>query len=264
MPGERHLAAAAPDARGNAVPRAALLLVVACAACGGGCRERASPRGAPRPSAAEAPSEAAEREAMVSDQLAARGIRDGRVLEAMRAVPRHRFVSEALRPMAYADTPLPIGRGQTISQPYIVAFMAEALRLRGKERVLEVGSGSGYAAAVLSLLGAEVYGIELEQELHDRSVATLRELPYPNVHLRAGDGFRGWPEAAPFDAIVLSCAAERIPEPLWQQLAEGGRLLYPRGSADEIQDLVLVTKTREGPREERLVPVSFVPLRRPR
>jgi protein-L-isoaspartate(D-aspartate) O-methyltransferase len=199
---------------------------------------------------------------MVREQLQGREIRDRRVLDAMRTVPRHRFVSEALQPHAYSDRPLPIGRGQTISQPYIVAFTAEALQLRGNERVLEVGSGSGYAAAVLSLLGAEVYGIELEQELHDRSVVTIRELGYSNVHLRPGDGFRGWPEQAPFDAIVLSCAAEAIPEPLWNQLAEGGRLLYPKGNADSVQELVLVTKTRDGPREKRLAPVRFVPMRR--
>ena len=199
---------------------------------------------------------------MVREQLEAREIRDRRVLDAMRTVPRHRFVSEAFQPHAYSDTPLPIGRGQTISQPYVVAFTAEALQLRGNERVLEVGSGSGYAAAVLSLLGAEVYGIELEPELHDRSVVTIRELGYTNVHLRCGDGFRGWPEKAPFDAIVLSCAAEAIPEPLWNQLAEGGRLLYPKGPAGGLQELVLVIKTRDGPRETRLAPARFVPMRR--
>jgi protein-L-isoaspartate(D-aspartate) O-methyltransferase len=204
----------------------------------------------------------AQREAMVREQLERRDIRDARVLDAMRTVPRHRFVPEAYRGDAYADTPLPIGRGQTISQPYMVAFMAERLRLRGSERVLEVGSGSGYAAAVLSRLGAQVYGIELEKELHDRSVVTLRELGYSNVELRWGDGFRGWPEKAPFDAIVVSCAVEAVPEPLLKQLAVGGRLLYPKGSADEVQVLVLVTNTPEGPREERLAPVRFVPLRR--
>jgi protein-L-isoaspartate(D-aspartate) O-methyltransferase len=199
---------------------------------------------------------------MVREQLEARGIRDARVLAAMRTVPRDRFVPETSRRSAYEDMPLPIGRGQTISQPYIVAYMAEALQLRGGERVLEVGSGSGYAAAVLSRIGSEVYGIEIEQELYDRSVVTIGELGYSNVHLRRGDGFRGWPEKAPFDAIVLSCAAEKIPEPLWEQLAVGGRLLLPRGSADAIQELVLVTKTAEGPREERLAPVRFVPMRR--
>jgi protein-L-isoaspartate(D-aspartate) O-methyltransferase len=200
---------------------------------------------------------------MVRDQLQARHIRDTRVLDAMRAVPRHRFVPETSRRRAYSDTPLPIGRGQTISQPYIVAFTAEVLQLRGDERVLEIGSGSGYAAAVLSLLASQVYGIELEKELYERSAVTIGELGYSNVHLRWGDGFRGWPEEAPFDAILLSAATERIPEPLWEQLAAGGRLLYPKGSADEIQELVVVTKTPEGPREKRLAPVRFVPLRRP-
>jgi protein-L-isoaspartate(D-aspartate) O-methyltransferase len=199
---------------------------------------------------------------MVRDQLERRDIRDPRVLEAMRSVPRHRFVAESLQPLAYEDSPLPIGRGQTISQPYIVAFMAQALQLRGKERVLEVGSGSGYAAAVLSLLAAEVYGIELEQELYDRSAVTIRALGYPNVFLRAGDGFKGWPERAPFDAVILSCAAEEIPRPLWEQLADGGRLIYPRGPDGGFQELVLVAKTRDGPRERRLVPVRFVPMRR--
>ncbi len=202
------------------------------------------------------------RAAMVREQLELRGIRDARVLGAMRAVPRHRFVPEPFQPQAYADMPLPIGRGQTISQPYVVALMAEALRLQGRERVLEVGSGSGYAAAVLSLLAAEVYGIELEAELHERSVATVRALGYPNLFLRSGDGFGGWPEKAPFDAIVLSCAADDVPAPLWAQLAEGGRLVYPRGPVGGFQDLVLVTKTATGRRERVLGSVSFVPLRR--
>jgi protein-L-isoaspartate(D-aspartate) O-methyltransferase len=199
---------------------------------------------------------------MVREQMELRGIRDPRVLAAMRAVPRHDFVPDGLRHLAYEDGPLPIGQGQTISQPYIVAFMAEALRLTAGDRVLEVGSGSGYAAAVLSLLAADVYGIELEPVLHERSVAAIAALGYRNVHLRQGDGFLGWPEAAPFDAILLSCAAERIPAPLWDQLRTGGRFLYPRGAAGGVQDLVVVTKTPEGPREQVLVPVRFVPMRR--
>jgi protein-L-isoaspartate(D-aspartate) O-methyltransferase len=209
-------------------------------------------------------SRAAEREAMVRNQLEARGLRDRGVLDAMRAVPRHRFVLPELRPSAYDDGPLPIGRGQTISQPYIVAFMAEALRLGGSERVLEVGSGSGYAAAVLSRLAAEVYGIEIEPELHARSVVAIEGLGYRNVFLRAGDGFHGWPERAPFDAILLSCAAEEIPGPLWEQLKQGGRFLYPKGPEGGAQQLVLVTKTAQGPREVRLEPVRFVPMRRSR
>ncbi len=215
------------------------------------------------PAATGGPPELArQREAMVHDQLEARGIRDRRVLDAMRAVPRHRFVAEDLRPQAYADRPLPIGKGQTISQPFVVAVMAELLELKGGERVLEVGSGSGYAAAVLSRLAAEVYGIELEPELNERAVATIEALGYGNVHLRAGDGFGGWPEKAPFDAILLSCAAEEVPPPLWEQLKTGGRFLYPRGSAGGEQELVLVVKTPEGRRERRLDPVRFVPMRR--
>ena len=207
-------------------------------------------------------SEEEARRVMIERQLVRRGIRDPRVLEAMRKVPRHEFVPERLRTSAYEDGPLPIGKGQTISQPYVVAYMAEALALRGDERVLEVGSGSGYAAAVLSLLAAEVHGIELEAELHARSVATLARLGYRNVHLRHGDGFQGWKEAAPFDAILMSCAAEEIPAPLWEQLREGGRFLYPRGPAGGFQELVIVTRTGGERVVRRLEPVRFVPMRR--
>lgn len=235
------------------------IAVGAAALPAGGCRADGERAAAAAPEGARE----AEREAMVREQLVARGIHDARVLQAMRTVPRHRFVPEPHRARAYADTPLPIGRGQTISQPYVVAFMAEALALRGTERILEVGSGSGYALAVLSLLGAEAWGIELEPELHDRSAVTLHALGYRNVHLRAGDGFRGWPEAAPFDAIVLSCATEEVPPPLWDQLAEGGRLILPAGPEGGEQELVLRVKTREGARERRLLPVRFVPMRPP-
>jgi protein-L-isoaspartate(D-aspartate) O-methyltransferase len=243
------------------VTRAKPLVSLACALAVAGCREGPAQAVASTRAQQAQPLEA-EREAMVREQLQARGIRDVRVLDAMRRVPRHRFVPAELARLAYSDRPLPIGRGQTISQPYVVAFMAEALRLRGGERILEVGSGSGYAAAVLSLLGAAVHGIELEQELYERSAVTTRELGYANVHLRAGDGFRGWPEEAPFDAIVVSCAVEALPGPLWEQLAEGGRIVYPRGSAHEVQELVVVTKTAAGPREQLLAPVRFVPMRR--
>jgi protein-L-isoaspartate(D-aspartate) O-methyltransferase len=207
-------------------------------------------------------SEEEARRVMIERQLVRRGIRDPRVLEAMRRVPRHEFVPDDLRTIAYEDGPLPIGSGQTISQPFIVAYMAEVLGLRGNERVLEVGSGSGYAAAVLSLLAADVYGIELEGELHARSVATLERLGYQNVHLRHGDGFKGWKEAAPFDAILMSCAAEAIPGPLWDQLREGGRFLYPEGPPGGPQELVLVTRTGGKPVVRRLEAVRFVPMRR--
>jgi protein-L-isoaspartate(D-aspartate) O-methyltransferase len=243
------------------IHRASRLAWLSALALAGGCQERLASQSVAATPPPESSAREAEREAMVRKQLEGRGIVDARVLDAMRKVPRHRFVSESLQPYAYADRPLPIGLGQTISQPYVVAFMAEALHLRGDERVLEIGSGSGYAAAVLSLLGAEVYGIELEQELYERSAVTIRALGYSNIHLRSGDGFRGWPEKAPFDAIVISCAAESIPEPLWAQLAEGGRLVYPEGT-EAFQELVLVAKTREGRRERRLAPVRFVPMRR--
>jgi protein-L-isoaspartate(D-aspartate) O-methyltransferase len=199
---------------------------------------------------------------MVELQLARRGIRDARVLDAMRKVPRHEFVPEDLRAVSHADGPLPIGLGQTISQPFIVAYMAQSLELGREERVLEVGSGSGYAAAVLSLLAGDVYGIELEEALHARSVATLARLGYRNVHLRHGDGFLGWPEAAPFDAILMSCAAEEMPGPLWEQLREGGRFLYPQGPAHGYQELMLVTKAGGEPVGRRLESVVFVPMRR--
>jgi protein-L-isoaspartate(D-aspartate) O-methyltransferase len=198
---------------------------------------------------------------MVRDQIEARGVRDPRVLAAMRAVPRHRFVPEGLAAEAHADRPLPIGLGQTISQPYIVAAMAEALELGGTERVLEVGAGSGYMAAVLSDLAAEVYGVELEPGLHARAVETLADLGRANVHLRCGDGALGWPEHAPFDAILLSCAAPGIPPDLWDQLAEGGRLILPMGPPGATQELVLARKAAGGSRITRLMAVVFVPLR---
>jgi protein-L-isoaspartate(D-aspartate) O-methyltransferase len=225
----------------------------ATGACSPGAERAAEPEASPRER---------ERAAMVQTQIAARGIRDERVLAAMRAVPRHLFVPEPVRALSYADEPLPIGRGQTISQPYVVARMAEALGLRGDERVLEVGSGSGYAAAVLSHLARSVHGIELERELCERSVATLREAGYGGVEIRCGDGFGGWPERAPFDAIVISCAAEEIPGPLWGQLAPGGRVVYPEGPAGGLQVLVVVTKTPGGRSVRRLDPVRFVPMRR--
>jgi protein-L-isoaspartate(D-aspartate) O-methyltransferase len=197
---------------------------------------------------------------MVREQLVARGIRDARVLEVMARVPRHELVPEALRDDAYDDGPLPIGEGQTISQPYVVAAMSEAAALSGSERVLEVGTGSGYQAAVLSALAAEVYTIELEPVLAARAKHDLERLGCANVHTRTGDGYRGWPEAAPFDAIVVTAAPEQVPPALLEQLKIGGRLVIPVGGSGD-QDLWLYTKTERGIERKHLFPVRFVPLR---
>jgi protein-L-isoaspartate(D-aspartate) O-methyltransferase len=197
---------------------------------------------------------------MVREQLVARGIRDARVLAAMGRVPRHELVPEGERDEAYEDGPLPIGEGQTISQPYIVAAMSEAAALSGSERVLEVGTGSGYQAAVLSALAREVYTIELEPTLAERAREALARLGCTNVHTRTGDGYRGWPEAAPFDAIVVTAAPDHVPPALLEQLAPGGRLVIPVGGSGD-QELMLYTKTGRGVERRQLMPVRFVPLR---
>jgi protein-L-isoaspartate(D-aspartate) O-methyltransferase len=198
---------------------------------------------------------------MVRTQIAARGVADPRVLAALRTVPRHLFVERGLATAAYDDHPLPIGHGQTISQSYIVALMAEALELRGGERVLEVGSGCGYMTAVLAQLAGAVFGVDLEPDLVARARATLDGLGVEGVALRCRDGSLGWPGEAPFDAILLSCAAGHIPPALWDQLAMGGRLLLPLARHTAHQDLVLARKTPEGPVLQDLLPVVFVPLR---
>ena len=198
---------------------------------------------------------------MVAEQLVAPGrdITNARVLAVMGRVPRHEFVPERLRRDAYADYPLPIGHGQTISQPYIVAFMTEQLEPKPTDRVLEIGTGSGYQAAVLAELVAQVYTIEIIEELAQRAAADLKRLGYTNVHVRAGDGYLGWAEAAPFDAIIVTCAPERVPQPLIDQLKEGGRMIIPVGRVWN-QELVLLRK-REGKLEQHAVlPVSFVPM----
>lgn len=195
---------------------------------------------------------------MVEEQIRARGIRDEAVLEAMRRVPRHRFVPEDLAESAYRDHPLPIGHGQTISQPYVVAFMSEAAEVRPGDRVLEVGTGSGYQAAVLAEMGAEVFTIEILPPLAERARRALEQCGYRNVHVRVGDGFRGWPEKAPFDAIVVTAAPKEIPPPLLEQLAVGGRLVIPVG--ERKQHIVRVRRTPEGLERERLLPVRFVPM----
>ena len=199
-----------------------------------------------------------ERDEMVDRQIAARGVRDARVLAALRRVPRHRFVPPELASESYDDRPLPIGHRQTISQPYIVAAMSEAIRPEPDDRVLEIGTGSGYQAAVLAELVAEVYTIEIVAPLGDEARRTLEALGYRNVKVRIGDGFAGWPEAAPFDAIVVTAAPEVIPPPLLEQLAPGGRLVIPVG--DAWQELRLVTKTPSGFETETLMPVRFVPM----
>ncbi|NOX36904.1 MAG: protein-L-isoaspartate(D-aspartate) O-methyltransferase [Calditrichaeota bacterium] len=198
------------------------------------------------------------RKRMVETQIRARGVKDARVLKAMEKVPRHRFVPEHLWDEAYFDEPLPIGYGQTISQPYVVAYMTEQLGLTGDEKVLEIGTGSGYQAAILAELAKEVYTIEIIPELGKRAAEVLKELGYENVHVRIGDGYRGWPEAAPFDAIILTAAPDHVPQPLLDQLKVGGRMILPLG--DFYQDLVLITKTEKGIKKERKIPVRFVPM----
>jgi protein-L-isoaspartate(D-aspartate) O-methyltransferase len=199
------------------------------------------------------------RHEMVERQLAGRGITDERVLEAMREVPRHRFVPEDMWDMAYRDTPLPIGHGQTISQPYIVGYMTQMLHLAPDDRVLEVGTGSGYQVAILSRLASQVYTIERVEELTRCAERVVHELGYSNVLFRVGDGGYGWPEAAPFDAIIITAAAPEVPQPLIAQLADGAPLVAPIGPAG-YQELVRLTKQGEATRVEHLVPVAFVPL----
>ena len=217
---------------------------------------------APACAQSSAPAEAARfeaaREAMVREQLAGRDIHDQRVLAAMRRVPRHLFVPEALRAGAYADHPLPIGEDQTISQPYVVAFMTQALRLGGGERVLEIGTGSGYQAAVLAELAREVWSIEIVEPLARRARRALEQAGYGDVRLRVGDGYRGWPEAAPFDAIVVTAAPDHVPPALVEQLAVGGRLVIPVGGFD--QELLLIERTSTGTTQRSILPVRFVPM----
>ncbi|MFQ5876954.1 MAG: protein-L-isoaspartate(D-aspartate) O-methyltransferase [Acidobacteriota bacterium] len=198
------------------------------------------------------------RQRMVREQIEARGIRDPRVLEAMRRVPRHLFVPEPWRSRAYEDGPLPIGEGQTISQPYIVAFMTEALRPRSTDRILEVGTGSGYQAAVLASIVARVFTVEILPGLGEQARRLLHELNYDNVEVRIGDGHAGWPEHAPFDAIIVTAAPEEVPPALIDQLVTGGRLVIPVGRRE--QHLIRLTRTAEGVERETLLPVRFVPL----
>jgi protein-L-isoaspartate(D-aspartate) O-methyltransferase len=194
---------------------------------------------------------------MVRSQIEARGVKDPRVLDVMRQVPRHLFVPDDQRKGAYADHPLPIGSGQTISQPYIVAFMTEQLGLKGGEKVLEIGTGSGYQAAVLAALAGKVYSIEIRKELADEARERLKRLGVTNAEVRAGDGYQGWPSEAPFDAIIVTAAPERIPPPLLEQLAPNGRMVIPVGGF--YQELKVIERTPNGFKERSVLPVRFVP-----
>ncbi len=198
------------------------------------------------------------REKMVETQIKARGVKEPRVLSALLKVERHRFVPEKYLDLAYADQPLPIGEGQTISQPYIVALMTELLDLKGNEKVLEIGTGSGYQAAVLAELAKEVYTIEIIESLASTAKKRLSELGYQNINVKAGDGYLGWPEVAPFDAIIVTAAPDHIPDPLIDQLKEGGRMVVPIGNyAQELQKIV----KRSGKIETtNVIPVVFVPM----
>ena len=241
--------------------RALLLLVLACRA------EKSPPQPAPTPGSAPAPVEpapaddrAGERHRMVDETIANRDVTDPRVLGAMRKVHRHRLVPPDLQKRAYEDNPLPIGFEQTISQPYIVAAMTEAAQLTPGEKVLEIGTGSGYQAAVLAELGGvEVYSIEIVAPLAERTHKLLARMGYDKLHLRIGDGYKGWPEAAPFDAIIVTAAPEKVPQPLIDQLAIGGRLVIPVGKQGD-QDLKVITRGKDGTTTESLFPVRFVPM----
>lgn len=219
------------------------------AACDAGRAER-QPAG---------PNWEAARQRMVDEQLAARDIRSPRVLAAMRQVPRHLFVPEAGRALAYEDRPLPIGHDQTISQPYIVAYMTEALELDATDRVLEIGTGSGYQAAILGVLAKEVYTIEIVEPLAERARQTLKTLGHSNVHVRAGNGYLGWPEQSPFDRIMVTAAPDEVPPALVEQLKVGGLMAIPVGTV--VQELRILRKTRSGRMETlRTLPVRFVPM----
>ena len=229
--------------------RAPLLLVLSLLAC----QRQAE---ADRP----ATDRVAAREAMVRRQIAARGVKDKRVLAALRKVKRHLFVPRQRQDEAYDDHPLSIGQGQTISQPYIVALMTEALALKPESRVLEIGTGSGYQAAVLGEMARQVYSIEIVPSLGKQARKLLRQLGYKNIHVRIGDGYAGWPEKAPFDAVILTAAPVSLPRPLTDQLARGGRLVAPVGPSG-YQQLIRITKGKDGKlRREKLLDVRFVPM----
>jgi protein-L-isoaspartate(D-aspartate) O-methyltransferase len=200
------------------------------------------------------------REQMVRRQIESRGISDWQVLDAMRKVLRHQFVSERLQPQAYEDHPLPIGEGQTISQPYIVALMTESLDLKPHHRVLEIGTGSGYQAAILAEIVSEVYTMEIKPALHQVATAALKRMNYSRVFTRCADGYFGWPESAPFDAVMITAAIDHIPPPLLEQLKVGGRLILPLGNPFSYQNLTVVTKTEKEYTVKQVLGVLFVPM----
>jgi protein-L-isoaspartate(D-aspartate) O-methyltransferase len=230
------------------VRKVAQFLVLAAIAAAG-CGQKAAP----------VADFAAERQRMVQQQLMTRGVNEERVLAAMAKVPREEFVPPDSRAMSYEDGPLQIGEGQTISQPYIVAFMTEQLQPKTSDRVLEIGTGSGYQAAILAELVAEVYTIEIIEPLAKSAEATLERLGYKNVYVKVGDGYKGWPEHAPFDAITVTCAPGHVPQPLIDQLKEGGRMIIPVGSFGD-QELYLLEKKNGELQRRAVLPVRFVPM----
>jgi protein-L-isoaspartate(D-aspartate) O-methyltransferase len=233
----------------------ACLLVLSLPACSNGKSE-----GGTNPARGDSDGERLkeERLRMVEQQIKARGIESEAVLQAMSKVPRHLFVPASHANQAYQDHPLPIGHGQTISQPLIVAYMTEAAEISANDKVLEIGTGSGYQAAILGELAKEVYTIEIIPELAESAQRVLSELGYKNVHVKSGDGYLGWPEHAPFDGIVVTAAPEQIPQALVDQLGLDGKLVIPVGTTN--QQMVIVTKTREGVVQRKTIPVRFVPM----
>ena len=235
------------------------LAVCVVVAAAGLCGCRAAPQPS-REATVRQPSDFRLRRIMVDTQIRARGVQDERVLAAMEAVPRAEFVPAAQRPHAYEDRPLPIGEDQTISQPYIVALMTELLEVEEGDRVLEIGTGSGYQAAVLAELTPHVYTIEIIPTLAERAEETLRRLGYDAVEVKAGDGYLGWPDRAPFDGIIVTCAPEEVPGPLKEQLREGGRMVIPVGPQWTHQTLYVLTKKGDTLEQKEIIPVRFVPM----